>query len=240
MYRCWILSLGFLLFAVQVDAQQTRNTILKEVKKTIIVEYKYLFHLPGNLELASDGKLPLIVFLHGAGERGSDIELVKVHGPPKIVENQVRFPFAVLSPQCEAGESWDPVTLDLLLDEIVGQHPIDETRIYLTGLSMGGRGTWDWAMYRPDRFAAVAPICGWGERFQAKKLMTVPTLVFHGAVDQVVPVQESSDMVQALLRHGNEQVKYTVYPKAGHDSWTETYQDPALYEWFLSHRKTTP
>lgn len=237
MLRLLFLCLVFILSTDTAGTQQTRNTIFKDVRTTISVDYKYLFHFPDNDELAIDGRLPLIVFLHGAGERGTDIELVKVHGPPKIVETQGRFPFAVLSPQCKEGNSWNPVTLDLLLDEIVGEHAIDPSRIYLTGLSMGGRGTWDWAMYRPDRFAAIAPICGWGERFQVKKIQDVPTWVFHGGIDQVVPVQESSDMVRALEAIGNKEVKFTVYPKSGHDSWSETYQDPALYEWFLSHRK---
>ncbi len=232
-----ILVLSLSVWTFSVSAQQTHNTILKEVKTTLTIDYKYLMHVPDNEELMQDGLLPLIVFLHGAGERGNNIELVKVHGPPKIVDKQVKFPFAVLSPQCRESERWDPVTLDLLLDEIIREHPVDPSRIYLTGLSMGGKGTWDWALYTPERFAAIAPICGWGERFMAHKLKDLPVWVFHGAVDRVVPVQESSDLVNALMANGNQQVKYTVYPKANHDSWTETYNNPELYEWFLSHQK---
>ncbi len=228
---CLVLTFSYL------NAQQTRNTLFKEVKRTITVDYKYLMHLPDNPELMVNGRLPLIVFLHGAGERGSDFEKIKVHGPPEIVERQNKFPFAVLSPQCKEGESWDPVTLDLLLDEVIGQYPIDTGRIYLTGLSMGGRGTWDWAFYRPGRFAAIAPICGWGEPFRAHQLKDLPVWVYHGALDNVVPLQESSDMVNALRTSGNKYVKFTIYPDAGHDAWTDTYNDASLYEWFLQYAK---
>lgn len=236
MKRLYIFLLACSLWSSFLIGQQTRNTIVKEISNAYTLDYKYLLHIPDNTELMEDGLLPLIVFLHGAGERGSDVELVKVHGPPKIVENQPMFPFAVLSPQCKTGEWWDPRSLSMLLDEIIKNFPIDRGRIYLTGLSMGGRGTWDWAMYSPGRFAAIAPICGWGEPFMAHKLKNIPSWVFHGALDQVVPVQESSDMVNALKAQQNEEVKFTVYPEANHDSWTASYNNPKLYEWFLRHR----
>ena len=232
-------TLIYLLFFTYIsgETQQTRHSLSKDLEFSVTLDYKFLLHIPLNDELKVEGNLPLIVFLHGAGERGSDLELVKVHGPPKIVEGQPKFPFAVLSPQCKSGEMWDPASLDLLLDQILSEYPIDASRIYLTGLSMGGRGTWDWAMYAPQRFAAIAPICGWGERFMSHKIKDVPTWIFHGALDQVVPLKESIDMVNALRRNGNDQVKFTVYEEANHDSWTETYNNAKLYEWFLSHRK---
>jgi len=230
---CSLLVISFIC----AHSQQTRNTISKDFQVEFSIDYKYLLHIPKNEELMKDGKFPLIVFLHGAGERGSDVELVKVHGPPKIVENQPKFPFAVFSPQCKEGEMWDPVTLDILLDWIIKEHPIDENRVYLTGLSMGGRGTWDWAMYRPERFSAIAPICGWGNVFVSHKLKELPVWVFHGALDNVVPIKESNDLVNALKDQGSTLVKYSVYADADHDSWTKTYNNPKLYEWFLMHSK---
>ncbi len=209
--------------------------------KTMTVEskYQYLLYTPATKELAQDGKLPLIIFLHGSGERGADISKVKVHGPPKIVETNPDFPFMVLSPQCPVHQWWDAQALDILLDDVISNHPIDESRIYLTGLSMGGFGTWDLAILRPDRFAAIAPICG-GDRMNAIDapiyLKDMPTWVFHGAMDQVVKLDASSRIVKALDEAGGN-VQFTVYPMAGHDSWTETYANPKLYEWFLRHTR---
>ena len=221
----------------QVHAQQKAHSLNVGMMKEITVDYQYLLHIPKNDELKVDGKLPLIVFLHGAGERGDSINLVKVHGPPKIVDNQPEFPFAVLSPQCKAGEMWDPASLDLLIEMVTSTNPIDRSRVYLTGLSMGGRGTWDLAFYNPSRFAAIAPICGWGEPFIAAQLKDMPTWVFHGALDFVVPLEESSLMVLSLKRAGSSKVKFTVYPEANHDSWTKTYNNAKLYEWMLQQRK---
>lgn len=207
--------------------------------KTIVVDvdYQYLLFTPTNQELVENGKLPLIIFLHGAGERGADLNLVKVHGPPKIAETNDEFPFMVLSPQCSLGEWWNAGALDLLIDDVVKNNPVDLNRIYLTGLSMGGFGTWDLAILRPDRFAAIAPICGGSlmNSFAAPQaIKDVPTWVFHGAMDQVVPLEASSRIVKAL-KNAESTVQFTIYPMAGHDSWTETYSNPKLYDWFLSH-----
>ncbi len=198
--------------------------------------YEYLFFTPTNTTLHDQGKVPLIVFLHGAGERGEDLSKVRVHGPPKLVEQQEDFPFMVLSPLCPAGTWWDEKKLDLLLNDIVQKHPVDTDRIYLTGLSMGGFGTWNWAILRPNRFAAIVPICGGSEEnaSQADLIKHIPTWVFHGAKDKVVPLEASTRIVDALKEVGSN-VEFTVYPEAGHDSWTETYANPKLYDWFLSH-----
>jgi predicted peptidase len=179
-----------------------------------------------------------MMFLHGAGERGSDLNKVKVHGPPKIVEYKKDFPFIVISPQCPEDDWWPEKSEVLinLLDDIVAQYDVDTERIYLTGLSMGGFGTWALASKYPERFAAIAPICGGGGRFMAYKLKDMPVWVFHGAKDKVVPLKESEDMVDAIREYGGS-AKLTVYPEAGHDSWTETYDNQELYEWFLEYRK---
>jgi len=119
---------------------------------------------------------------------------------------------------------------------VIRKYHVDRRRVYLTGLSMGGFGTWSLAAANPKRFAAIAPICGGGNTADAKKLATLPMWVFHGAKDPTVPVQRSREMVEAIKVAGGN-IKYTEYPEAGHDSWTETYDNPALYEWFLAQKR---
>ena len=218
-----------------VQPGQTAQTFEKVITKTL--SSGYLLYLPERYG-KEDKQWPLILFLHGAGERGNDLELVKKHGPPKIVETKPDFPFVVVSPQCPSGMWWTELldTLNALLDEIVGLYDIDEERIYLTGLSMGGFGTWDLAAAFPERFAAIAPICGGGTLRAGRSLRDMPTWVFHGAKDRVVPLDESERMVRILKSAGNN-ARFTVYPEAGHDSWTETYNNPELYEWFLQHQR---
>ncbi len=198
---------------------------------------QYLFFIPEDYG-KKDELWPLILFLHGAGERGSDLELVKKHGIPKIVETQKDFPFIVVSPQCPE-ESWwtDEIeTLKALLDETISQYKVDKHRIYLTGLSMGGYGTWSLASAYPEYFAAIVPICGGGETSMGPKLRKVPVWAFHGAKDTIVPVQKSVEMVEAVKAAGGD-AKLTVYPDAQHDSWTQTYNNQELYDWLLAHRR---
>jgi len=208
-------------------------------KKTITktVSCQYLLFLPEGYG-EKQQSWPMILFLHGAGERGDDLRKVKKHGPPKIVKNKKDFPFIVVSPQCPKDDWW-PEKVEVLihlLDDIVARYDVDTERIYLTGLSMGGYGTWALATSYPDRFAAIAPICGGGKRLMAHRLEDVPVWAFHGAKDKVVPVKESEEMVNAIKARGGN-ARLTVYPDAGHDSWTETYNNKELYDWFLKHRK---
>ena len=126
--------------------------------------------------------------------------------------------------------------LDALLNEITENYNIDENRIYVTGLSMGGFGTWALAEKYPHRFAAIAPVCGGGDPAAVPTFSHLPVWVFHGAKDNVVPIDRSEAMVNELKKNGAD-VQFTVYPEAGHDSWTETYDNPALYEWFLKQRR---
>jgi len=209
----------------------------KAITKNLSCEY--LLFLPEGYSKNKPG-WPLILFLHGAGERGSDLNKVKVHGPPKIVEKQKDFPFIVVSPQCPEDDWWTDKTEVLinLLDDIVARYNVDTERVYLTGLSMGGYGSWALAAEYPKRFAAVAPICGGGNRIMAFRLKDMPVWAFHGAKDNVVPLKQSEEMVDAIKARGGD-ARLTVYPNAGHDSWTETYNNKELYDWFLKHRKAT-
>jgi len=215
-----------------VGGKQTGQILQKEITKT--VQIGYLFYLPENYN--SSEKFPLVLFLHGAGERGADLEKVKVHGPPKLIENGKNFPFIVVSPQCPENQWWSLEVLDALLNDITDNYNVDENRIYVTGLSMGGFGTWDLSIKYPNRFAAIAPICGGGNSRLAGVLKDLPVWVFHGAKDNVVPLKSSQDMVDELEK-ANGNVKFTIYPEAGHDSWTETYDNPELYEWILKHKR---
>jgi predicted peptidase len=197
----------------------------------------YLLYLPKDYE--QQESWPLLLFLHGAGERGDDINLVKKHGPPKLIEAGKEFPFIVVSPQCPRGRWWETFELAALLDEIEEQYKVDKDRVYVTGLSMGGFGTWALAAYQPERFAAMAPICGGGDPIRARFAAGVPAWVFHGAKDPVVPLERSETMVEALKKaRGSVEVKFTIYPEAGHDAWTATYDNPAFYQWLLEHKRS--
>jgi predicted peptidase len=208
----------------------------KKITKTVSCDY--LLFLPEDYGKKRQ-RWPLMVFLHGAGERGSDLNKVKVHGPPKIVKNRKDFPFIVVSPQCPEGDWWTEKVEVLinLVDDIAARYKVDKKRIYLTGLSMGGYGTWALASAYPERFAAIAPICGGGSRIMSLRLKDIPIWVFHGAKDRVVPLEESEEMVNAIRKRGGD-VKFTIYPDAGHDSWTESYNNQELYDWFLEHSKS--
>lgn len=198
----------------------------------------YLLYLPDAYSEETQQQWPLILFLHGMGQRGDDVELIKKHGIPKIVDERRDFPFITVSPQCPESSFWPLETeaLIALLDEVIANYNVDPDRVYLTGLSMGGYGTWILATTYPERFAAIAPICGGGIPVMASMLQTVPVWAFHGAKDETVPLAESERMVDALKKCGGD-VRFTVYPDAEHDSWTETYDNPELYEWLLRHRR---
>ena len=215
----------------------------QSLKKTITrtVAINYLLYLPADYGKESKKRWPMILFLHGAGERGDNLDAVKKHGPPKLAAQGKDFPFIIASPQCPTDDWWTNLTmldaLTALLDDVAANYRVDSDRIYLTGLSMGGFGTWELATAYPKRFAAIAPICGRGKPFMARRIKDIPTWVFHGAKDNTVPLKESEDMVAALKKAQAPEVKFTVYPDAGHDSWTATYDNPELYEWFLQHTR---
>lgn len=213
------------------EKQQAKTFQTELVRK---VQLNYLLYLPPGYEKEKDKKWPLMLFLHGAGESGSNLNNVKKHGPPKLAEKK-DFPFILVSPQAPKF-GWDVEALNALLDEIVKDYRVDTKRVYLTGLSMGGYGSWALAGQYPERFAAVAPICGGGNRIWARNLAKIPIWVFHGAKDSVVPLKESQQMVDAVKARGGN-VQFTVYPNANHDSWTETYDNPRLFEWFLEQKR---
>lgn len=195
----------------------------------------YLLYLPDGYE-ADTTRWPLMVFLHGAGETGDNVEKLKVHGPPKLIEQGKKYPFIVVSPQSPQ-HGWNADFVIKLIRDIKKNYRVDDERVYLTGLSMGGFGTWHTAQTFPDVFAAIVPICGGGDPNTVWSLQNIPIWCFHGDKDDVVKLSNSQKMIDALEPLNNPNVKFTVYPGVAHDSWTQTYDNDEVYEWMLSHKR---
>ena len=206
-----------------------------EIVKT--VSSRYLIYLPKGYG-ETQKSWPLIMYLHGARQSGDDLQKVKTDGPLKYVAAGEDFPFIVLAPQCAKGQWWAH-RVDVmanLLNHVTKNYNVDKDRIYLTGINMGGHGSWLLAWEYPERFAAIAPVAGWGSPGKACKLKDVAVWAFHGAKDAVVPPARSQEMVDALKACSGD-VKLTVYPDAEHNIWGATYNNKVLYDWFLSKKK---
>ncbi|MCS7047499.1 MAG: prolyl oligopeptidase family serine peptidase, partial [Gemmataceae bacterium] len=187
---------------------------------------------------------PLILFLHGAGERGDDGQLPVMQGIAnggiKFKNGEKKFPFFVIFPQCRKNGNWKAGGPDAnralaILAEVQKEYKIDDKRLYLTGLSMGGFGTWSLAAAYPDKWAAIAPICGGGDPATADKIKHIPCWCFHGDQDKAVHVKLSREMIDALKKAGGNP-RYTEFPYVGHNSWDPAYATAELYAWFLSHK----
>ncbi|MDB6068725.1 MAG: phospholipase/carboxylesterase [Pedosphaera sp.] len=254
----WRLSIfaGALIFvaltcpsAKAAETNAAASTNLSPHHFTGTIQADYLLFLPAGYDAAGTNRWPLILFLHGIGESGTNVWKTTVHGPAKYIEKHPDFPFIVVSPQCPVGRKWSDQTVLGVLDEVMASQAVDAKRVYLTGLSMGGSGTWSLATTYPERFAAVAPICGSegiigiivsnADKKKAAALKRLPIWAFQNEGDDVVPREESQHMVDALKKFGNKGVKFTVYPQAGHNSWTQTYDNPELYQWFLEHERSS-
>ena len=213
--------------------QTSTEVTLADGKKETV---HYLLSYPEDYDKQKN--CPLMIFLHGMGERGSDLNRVAFHGPPKKVKKGNKTPFIIVSPQCPKTEWWRPAKLSKMLDHILATSKADPQRVYLTGLSMGGYGTWAWAAKEPKRFAAAIPICGGGRTKTAKQLVNLPIWVFHGDKDNTVKLAKSQAMVDAIKQAGGMKVKLTIYPGVGHNSWNKTYNNPEIYKWLLKHSKS--
>lgn len=205
----------------------------------------YTEFLPSDYEerAAAGEKFPLVIFLHGSGERGDDHDLLTLHGWPHYALAGEDYPFVMIAPQCPDGLYWGCQIeslnrfLDGLLDGSVGGPAggpaLDPKRVYLTGLSMGGTGTFLWAMSDARRFAALVPVCGAGIIWGARELTNTPLWAFHGDHDECIDYHESVKMVEQINALGGH-AKLTIYPGAGHGCWILCYQDPALIDWMMS------
>lgn len=213
-----------------LEAQQTAQKHVREID--------YLLYLPEAYEMDSAGSWPLLVFLHGSGNTGNNINQVKSNGIPRVIEKGKKFPFIVISPQSQE-EGWNIRDLKNLLMTEIPKYRVDTDRIYLTGLSMGGTGVWDLATAYPEFFAAILPICGNVREpalENAFQLRHTAVWCFHGADDKVIPASVSETMVDAV-REFNPDARLTVYPHVGHDSWTVTYNTDSVYRWMLAQKR---
>lgn len=240
MVSWWLAAAALAPPALAADRQQPADftqTVCKDVN------LRHLVYLPEGYGADTTVTWPLILFLHGSGERGNELDRVKVNGLPKELAAGLDIPAIVLSPQCPAGAEWQSDLmvegLMALLDDAQVRYRVDPRRVYVTGLSMGGHGTWALATAHPDRFAAIAPVCGIGDPDQAFRMRRLPIWAFHGAKDTVIPVGAMQHMSDAMARvHGD--MRATIYPEAGHDSWSETYANPEFYTWLLQQETKGP
>ncbi len=237
----WLIS-ALLLLSVSCHREKGEGLLLQPGTQSHRsyegkTELNYLLYLPEDYDPEREGGFPTILFLHGAGERGDSLDAVTAWGPPRIAKEK-GLPFIVISPQCPRGEWWSSqlTPLKALLDEAIEIYNIDTSRIYLTGLSMGGYGTFALALVHPEYFAAIAPVCGGGTPSMANFYKPPPAWVFHGDQDKVVPIECSQMMVDAFKKAGVE-VKFTIYKGTGHNAFVKAYNDPLLYQWFLDHKR---
>lgn len=199
--------------------------------------FPYALSTPENYDPASES-LPMIVFLHGAGERGSDPEKLKVHGIPKYFDQTSPYRVVTLAPQCAEDRIWNTQVYEVkdLIDSIVEEYNIDRDAIALTGISMGGYGTWEMGMSFPGFFAALAPICGGGLSWRASNLKDTPIRTFHGADDSVVPVLQTIEMYNAVKANGGN-IEINIYGGVDHFSWAKAYEETDLIAWLAGARK---
>jgi len=202
--------------------------------KTEVLKFEnldYVIRFPNGYK--SDEKYPVIIYLHGVGTRGNDVEVLKNTPFLRLINNHSEFPFVVVAPQCSVHTWFDMFEqLKRFVMTMINKDFADKDRIYLTGASMGGYGSWQLAMSMPEVFAAVAPVCGGGMYWDAQRLADVPVWAFHGGKDTVVRPEESVKMVEAVNGFGGR-AKLTVYPENGHDAWTDAYGTYDLFEWML-------
>jgi predicted peptidase len=198
--------------------------------------FYYVEYLPKDYDPAKE--YPLVLFLHGAGERVQDPHQAMFHGYMKYVREQGKeYPFIFIAPQCIGNAYWGSYTesLSAFLDFILETYAVDRRRVYLTGLSMGGTGTWMFAMARPNTFAAIMPVCGSGIYWNVANLLKTPIYMVHGDCDTCVPISNSVEMLTSInSRGGNAKLK--ICYGVGHDAWNYAYTDDTLLEWMLSQR----
>ena len=232
----------FVLLSFLCQAQNDTKIAIKPGTQTphkieTEIQLNYLLYLPEDYDPTKEGGYPTILFLHGAGERGDNLDVLTAWGPPKIASEK-GMPFIVISPQCPKEGWWTSMIphLKSLLDESINTYNIDTSRIYLTGLSMGGYGTFALSQVYPEYFAAVAPVCGGGTPSMVNFKKQPPTWIFHGDQDKVVPIESSRIMADALKASGTE-VKFTIYEGDDHFIFEKVYYKSDLFNWFLEHKK---
>lgn len=228
------ITLLILLFSVFGFSQSETTGKIKTVVE-IKYELGYVLHKPANTK----DKKPLIVFISGDGEKGTDLERVKIHGPLKYLKTNELDAY-VLAPQCKEDENWNIESIFQLIVKIQKENNIDSNRIYVTGLSSGGWAAWNLALSYPDMFAAIVPISGFVDLIQldgACKIANIPTRIFHGLLDDVVKVDYAISVYKELKKCNAKDVQLTIFDDAGHDSWTRVYDNPEIYDWMFKQVK---
>jgi predicted peptidase len=243
---CVTLVLGVALIqgtlcAAQAERPSPGNQVEQTFATSDSVHVPYLLYLPKDYGV-EEKRWPLMLFLHGRGESHGPLSLVTKWGPPRMAAKGNSLPFILVSPQCPGDDSWSKSSqqsrLVELLDHVVENYAVDEDRIYLTGLSMGGYGSWRMAADHPQRFAAVVPICGGGDPEDAKRLKDLPIWVFHGDQDRPVPFERSVEMVEAIREAGGTNIRFTTLEHIGHNCWSAAYATPELYDWLAQQNCT--
>lgn len=219
------------LFVLNTAAQAARQTE-EQLSSTGRYFFRYLLYLPPAYATPPTQRWPLMVMLHGSGAVGMPMNVMSLAGPGLRIEQGYDFPAVVVSPQ-NSNYNWSPTELAAFIDDVADLYRIDRDRIYITGMSMGGYGTWNLATAFPDRYAAIVPVCGGGSVSLAARLRDVPVWAFHGAVDRTVPVVRSQEMIDAIRAAGGSP-QLTIYPQTGHDSWVQAYADESMYAWMFA------
>lgn len=203
--------------------------------------YDYLLYLPANYGLEPGRKWPVIWFFHGIGERGDNVWDVMRYGVPQYLAQGNSLDAIVIAPQCHLESHWADtdqeveIHLRRFIPEMMARYAIDPARMYLTGLSMGGRCSWKTALAMPDLFAALAPVCGRTNTYEFERLVRMPIYMVHGLQDSVIPFENVGKILPVLLEKGHPDITLTIYPHQRHDAWTDTYGGHGFYEWLLSH-----
>lgn len=209
-----------------------------KIKTVVVTNYElgYVLHKPINTK----EKKPLIVFISGDGEKGTDLEKVKINGPLKYLKTH-QLDAYVLAPQCKEDENWDIESIYQLILKIQKENKIDSERIYVTGLSSGGWASWNLAFAHADLFAANVPVAGFVDLIQLEKaceIANIPTRIYHGLLDDVVNVNYAITIYKELKKCNTKDVQLTIFDDAGHDSWTRVYDNPEIYDWMFKQKRT--
>jgi len=220
------------------SAQKNAQLIDAEMETIVSESLSYYLYFPKDYKSEKNKKFPLLLFLHGGGESGDSLSTLKSNGPPKLIAEGKQFPFLILAPQNPYKKKWwNTRAVAQLLDTIVENNRVDKNTVYLTGLSRGGSAAWEMAVQYPDKFAAMAVVCGMTPLPYANWInKDLPIWVFHGDQDESIPISESVNMVDKLKAMGYD-VKFTIYEGVGHNSWENAYTNDELYSWFVKQRK---
>ena len=239
-FSCWSF-----LFNGELKGRQATGPSFVEV--TDVRGYRALVLVPTNMSESKSGKLPAILFLHSIGERGNNLNLLKQNGFPRVIEGDQQFPFVFIMPQCPSSTEWYYTNADnigamgMFLDDILARFPVDPDRLYITGLSMGGIGSWYFAIKMPSRFAALVPVAFRGDGWSPSPAKDIPVWAFHGVKDGVIPISKAQELVDQFRAAGGS-IKFDPYPNGAHDgsTWTVTYNNPDVYDWLLRKKRIAP